>query len=289
MKKNESGQTAFGAAIARYLEQYQPNETRLFNDEIIEYLLPRSFVVFMKIKFVRNWLIKAYDKLTKGIFDGLNFRTEYIDRTTHLISEKNIQQVLILGSGLDTRPYRLEELKKVKVFEVDLAWVQDLKIQKLKNHFGSLPENIKYVAVDFNNQTLNEVLQQNNFNFSKPTFIIWEGVTQYITKDAVEKTLGFISKIPKDSYLVFTYVLESVIKKESMIEGANEFVDYLNKKKSPWIFGIEKENIESFINNYNLKLVKDIGASDYQKDYLNKNDRQLQISEIERIVIARVD
>jgi methyltransferase (TIGR00027 family) len=289
MKKNKSGQTAFGVAIARYVEQYQPNETRLFDDEIVKYLLPGWFLVFLKIKFIRNWVIKTADKMTKGIYDGLICRTEYIDKATHLISENNIQQVLILGSGLDTRPYRLKELKKVKVFEVDLAWVQDFKKQKIKKHFGSLPDNIKYVAIDFNNQTLKEVMQQHNFNFSEPTFIIWEGVTQYITKDAVEKTLDFISKTPKGSYLVFTYVQESVIKRESMIEGANEFVDSLVRKKTPWIFGMEKDNVESFIKNYNLKLLSDIRASDIQKDYLNKAGRQVQISEIERIVTARVD
>ena len=278
-----------GVALVRYIEQYQPKETRLFDDEIVKYFLPGSYVKLLKIRFIRNWVIRTADKITKGIYDGLNCRTEYIDRTTHLISENNIQQVLILGSGLDTRPYRLEELKKVKVFEVDLAWVQDLKKQKLIKHFGSLPENIKYVSIDFNHQALNEVLQQHNFNFSEPVFMIWEGVTQYITKDAVEKTLDFVSKTAKGSYLVFTYVLESVIKRESLIEGANEFADSLVRKKTPWIFGMEKDNVGSFIKNYNLKLLSNFKASDYQNEHINKAGRQLQISEIERIVIARVE
>ena len=121
MKKNESGQTAFGASVARYLEQYQPDKTRLFNDNIVKHLLPNTFLMFLKIKGIRNWLIKVYDKTTKGLYGGLVCRTKYIDEAIRVIQKNNIQQIIILGSGLDTRPYRMEELKNIKDFEVDLA------------------------------------------------------------------------------------------------------------------------------------------------------------------------
>ena len=183
----------------------------------------------------------------------------------------------------------MDELKEIKVFEVDLAWVQDVKKQKIKKYFGFLPANVNYVAIDFNSQTLNEVLQKCNFDFSEPTFIIWEGVTQYITKDAAEQTLDFISRTPKGSYLVFTYILESVIKKESTIEGTREFIDYLIKKKTPWLFGIKKNSIEAFVQGYNLKLIDDIGASYYQEHYLQKIGRQLLTTEIERVVLAKIN
>ena len=60
----------------------------------------------------------------------------------------------------------------------------------------------------------------NGFNFAKPAFFIWEGVTQYISQDAVTNTPTSISETAPGSEIVFTYILKSVIEKESDIEGA---------------------------------------------------------------------
>lgn len=287
MAKNKSGQTAYGAAIGRLIEQYQPNSSRLFNDNLIKDFLPRAFTVFMKLPLVRKWMTGAFDKQTKGIFGGLICRTKYIDEKT-LFATKDVQQILILGSGLDTRAYRFKELKSCKIFEVDLASVQDFKKEKIEKHFGSLPSNVSYVAIDFNSQTLDEVLKQNNFDYTKPTFIIWEGVTQYITKEAVERTFDFISRTAQGSSIVFTYILDSVVKKQSDIVGANELMQRFEKKNSSWQFGIEPTELKSLLEKYNLQILEDIGADYYEEKYLQPLNRRLDVTQIERAVFARI-
>ena len=225
MTKNKSGETAYGAAIGRLIEQYQPDNSRLFNDKLIKDFLPRAFTVFMKLPLLRKWMTSAFDKQTKGIFGGLICRTKYIDEKT-LFETKNVQQILILGSGLDTRAYRFKELKSCKIFEVDLASVQDFKKAKIEKHFGSLPSNVSYVAIDFNSQTLDEVLKQNNFDYTKTTFIIWEGVTQYITKEAVESELSKLSELEKEKVVPF-----------KIFEGNRPTNSFLIKKITPYSLG----------------------------------------------------
>ena len=205
-----------------------------------------------------------------------------------LFRKKNVQQILILGSGLDTRAYRFKELKSCKIFEVDLASVQDFKKAKIEKHFGSLPSNVSYVAIDFNSQTLDEVLKQNNFDYTKTTFIIWEGVTQYITKEAVERTFDFISRTAQGSSVVFTYILDSVVKKQSDIVGANELIQRFEKKNSSWQFGIEPTELKSLLEKYNLQILEDIGADYYEEKYLQPLNRQLDVTQIERAVFARI-
>ena len=62
--------------------------------------------------------------------------------------------MVILGAGLDTRPYRLAGMEHVKVLEVDLPSVQEDKKKRLQKHFGRLPEQVTFVPIDFDTQSL---------------------------------------------------------------------------------------------------------------------------------------
>ena len=66
---------------------------------------------------------KRRDKFQPWI-DGLILRVAFIDR---LIAERKPRQVVILGAGLDTRAWRLEALRGVRVFEVDHPATQSYK------------------------------------------------------------------------------------------------------------------------------------------------------------------
>ncbi len=190
-------------------------------------------------------------------------------------------------TDLDLSGVNCPESPNCQVFEVDMASVQDFKIKKIKKHFGALPSNVNYIPIDFNNQTLGEVLKLHQFEFSKPTFIIWEGVTQYITKDAVEKTLDFISAIAPGSYLAFTYILESVIMKQSSIPGANELMKYFEKKNFAWQFGIEPDKLSELLEKYHLQLLSDIDSDYYQEKYLEPMGRELDTTKMERVAFAK--
>lgn len=270
------------------IEQYQPKETRLFNDPVIKKLFNWPIQFLMEFKIVRDWLIRFSDKKTKGIFGSQVCRTKYIDNSLQAAIENGIEQVVILGAGLDTRPYRIPGRDQIKFFEVDMPSIQEYKKKKVENYLGSLPDNVIFIPIDFNNQMLDEVIAGKGLEFSKPVFYIWEGVTPYITEKAVSNTLGFISKSLPGSIAVFTYILKSVVEKNSDIEGANDLVKYLEEYGITWHFGLDPLNLEDFLHQFKLKLVEDIGASYYQEKYLNPLGRRLDVSEIERIAYATV-
>ena len=92
--------------------------------------------------------------------------------------------MVILGAGLDARAYRFEELKSIKVFEVDHPASQASKIEKVRRVFGELPAHVTYVAVDFNTQTLEKRLPECGYDETRRTLFIWQGVTQYLTPDS---------------------------------------------------------------------------------------------------------
>lgn len=222
MANKKSGQTAFNVAAGRLAEQYQPKEIRLFTDPVIKNLFSWPIRFLMGFKIIRDWLLRFSDNKTKGIYGSQICRTKYIDDSLQSAIESGSEQVVILGAGLDTRPYRIPGRDHIKFFEIDMPSIQDYKKKKTENYLGSLQDNVVFIPIDFNIQTLDAVTARKGLDFSKAAVFIWEGATPYITKEAVGNTLLFISKSSSGSIVLFSYILKSVIEKNSDIEGAND-------------------------------------------------------------------
>ena len=291
MEKDKPDQTAIGAAAVRMMELYYPEEIRLFEDPFARDLVnqPWKFIMSLtRFKRIREWMIKMKDKQVLGVF-GVKFcGTRYVDDVLQSAIEKGIENVVILGAGLDARPYRIPGISKTNVFEVDLPSTQNYKKKRLKKILGSLPPHVTFVPIDFNNQTLDQALGPKRLDLSKPTFFIWEAVTQYITAEAVDSTLKYISKACPGSMVVFTYILKSVVDGASNIKGVDAMLKAFKRAKVSWLFGLEPSTVKEFLRQYNLSLIEDVGASYYQKKYLKPIGRKLNVSEIERTAFAKV-
>ena len=292
MTKQKLDATAIGAAAIRTLESDSPKELRLFEDNITKDLLSqpaRFFMSLMRFKSLRGLMEKRWEKKGPGVLGGLICRTRYIDDVLQSEIEKGIENIVILGAGLDSRPYRIPGIEDTKVYEVDMKPTQDHKKERIKKIFGSLPSHVTYVPIDFNTQALEQILGSKGLDISEPTFFIWEGVTQYITKKAVDSTLEYISKTAPKSSVVFTYALKSVVDGISNIKGSDYLIKGAKRAGHPWIFGLDPSNIKQFLDQYNVSLVEDVGASYYQEKYLGPIGRDLNVFEIERIAFGRVD
>ena len=75
-----------------------------------------------------------------------------------------LNQLVIIGAGFDTRAYRFEEVKEnLKVFEVDHPVTQQVKVEKIKEIFGELPDHVIYVPVVFGADRLDRKLLENGY------------------------------------------------------------------------------------------------------------------------------
>jgi methyltransferase (TIGR00027 family) len=285
MGGNESYKTAYLAANARLIEQFEPKEKRLFNDALVKIFFSKYISNLLKIDVFKKLFIFSYNLTSTGLYGLQVCRTKYIDDRVIEALNEGMEQLVILGSGFDTRAYRIPNINKLKVFEVDLPIMINKKKSIIEKYLEKSPSNVIFTAIDFNVQSLEEVLKSSSLDFSKPIFFIWEGVTPYLTEEGVRSTLKFISKAPSGSKLVFTYILKSLLDGTSnMLGGESLFKmgDQLLK------FGLTPKEVQGFIKPYNLTLIEDVGASYYVENYLKPIDRKLALSEIERIVYAKI-
>ena len=288
MAKQSIGNTALGAAICRLIEQYQPEETRLFKDPLVKDLVGAPIRVLMQFASMRNLTMQRMDAITPGIYGVQISRTRFIDDAVQDALSRGVGQVVILGAGLDTRPYRLAGMERMKVFEVDLPSVQEEKKKKLQKRFGHLPEHVTFIPIDFDTQSLSAVFTGTAFDPTSPAVFVWEGVTQYLSEEAVRRTLAFVGTSAPRSILVFTYVLKSLIERRSGIPGADKMMDRVAKQGSPWLFGLSPESLASLLEPFHLRRLTDVGSADYQANYFKPMKRELVVSEMERIAQATV-
>ncbi|MDT5244052.1 MAG: hypothetical protein QOD36_1428, partial [Mycobacterium sp.] len=87
----------------------------------------------------------------------------------------------------------------------------------VKRAIGAVPASVHLVPLDFERKDLIGVLTEHGYRPDTRTFFIWEGVTQYLTEDAVRATLGALQASPGGSRLVFTYV------RKDFIDGVNMY------------------------------------------------------------------
>ena len=129
----------------------------------------------------------------RGMADMIALRTSAIDSAVRDAIAAGASQLVILGAGYDGRAWRMPELAGVKVFEVDHPATQTDKrarVAELQAPNGT----VNFVAIDFEREKLDAVLDRAGHNRSTPTCWIWEGVVMYLTRDAMHATLADVAR-----------------------------------------------------------------------------------------------
>jgi len=120
--------------------------------------------------------------------------------------EVGIRQIVILGAGLDTFALRNPHSgQQIRIYEVDHPATQSWKRQRLIEAQIALPPWLVFVPVDFERDHVGEKLAAAGFQRNSPAFFTWLGVVPYLTQDAIDRTLDYISSI-QNSEVVFDYL-----------------------------------------------------------------------------------
>jgi len=239
----------------------------------------------MKFAPLREMIFSKRDKEMPGVIGNLLYRTKYIDDILRDNLEE-MEQILILGAGFDTRALRIEGIDSLKVFEVDHPQTISKKKKGLKNIYQELPEHLRLIKIDFKKRALKEVLQENNFDISKKTFVIWEGVTQYLEKEAVDRILDYFAELKSGSRVLFTYIKKEVLAASERSQADQKIIDFVKERGSPWKTGFKSIEIEDILKSRGLELIEDVGRAEYHKRYSHLTKREISIYDGERTAYA---
>ncbi len=243
MKKNQSSTTAEGIAVMRAIEAQRPENERICYDPYARAMVS-SFLYCMAKLLVD---IGYAERSGPGVMAFITARERYIDDFLKTSLQDGLDQVVILGAGLDTRAYRIPGIEKTRAYEIDHPATQAVKRQRLRKVIDPLPAHVIFVPVDFNTQTLGEQLQSNGYNEQSKTLFVWQGVTYYLTPEGVDNTLAFIANHSgRGSSLIFDYS-DAAYLKDMQHGEVRRMKRAARVTGEGWIFGIEKGQVENFL------------------------------------------
>ena len=288
--------TAQGVAKQRLIESLAQPENRLIYDPYAENFVFGSGIVKLMGHKLSVWITK---KLIPGLHEHLISRTRFIDDLIEKFANKKFEQYIILGAGYDSRAHRLNLPSGLKIFEVDQSEIQERKLSKLSDD-SSNSENITYVSVDFNIQSLKEQLLINGFDKSKSTIFTLEGVSQYITKKALNSTLNELAVLTKNSNsILFISYVNRLLRKNPMAcfgkgydkcERKAALIQNLSARSGePWISLYSSEEIKDLLSQNGYLLKEDKTLADLNSKYFTPIERTIpenQIFKLEHFVVA---
>lgn len=289
--------TAQGVAKQRLIETLAKSDKRVINDPYADrFVMGAGFIKLMGHKF-SAWFGK---KLAPGLHEHLIARTRFIDDLIEKAAATGAEQYVILGAGYDLRAHRLDLPSSLRIFEVDQAEVQARKRSKLPENITNAA-NVTYVTVDFTHQSLAEQLTAAGFDKSKPTVFTLEGVSQYITKEAVSSTIEELAMLIQTTSATFfiSYVDELLNKDPEACFGTGypnaarraETIKILSAKVGePWISFYTAEEIASLLSRNGFSVTENVTVEDLNSLYFTPVSRTLrenQIFKLEHFVVAK--
>jgi len=282
MARNPAAKTAFGPMVLAAVEHNEPPGRRLVDDDLAELFLPTPLqwlVAATRFTPARRLMVRASEWSGPGLWANLACRKRFIgDKLTEALAD--INAVVILGAGLDTRGYRLTRQVRIPVFEADLPVNIALKAKTVRRVLGQAPLSVRLVALDFEHDDLLTALAEHGYHTDYRAFFICEGVTQYLTEAGVRRTLEGLRAAAPGSRLVFTYV------RRDFIDGTNRYgtrtlYRSVRQRKQLWQFGLEPDEVAGFIAEYGWRLVEQAGPDELVQRYVEPTGRKLKASQLE--------
>jgi methyltransferase (TIGR00027 family) len=190
--------TAQWTTLARALELERRPGDRIVTDEYAPMFLTPTYRGLLESLRLGSSLIHLAERHElAGISTFVLLRHTFIDQHLQEALADGAEQVVMLGAGYDSRAYRFaEELRGRPVHEVDLAPLSRRKAEIVANHREQFVGNrIRRIEIDFRTESLADRLLDSGFSVGVRTFVVWEGVSMYLSRMDVSATLSTLREV----------------------------------------------------------------------------------------------
>jgi methyltransferase (TIGR00027 family) len=291
MRQGHASRTAEQNALFRALESSRPPTHRVCDDPLARQFLSWPFTLLVRIgaipgvaTFVRSYI----DRRWPGVRTSVVARTRLIDDLITTTLERDIEQLVILGAGFDSRAYRMSRLAAIEIFEVDHPDTQAAKRRTLNRLLSAPPKHVRFVTIHFKRDGLAAAMSAAGYRDSVRTFLLWEGVTNYLTAEAVDSTLRWCACASAGSVLLFTYVHRDILTRPSAFVGTQNLFMSLERAGERFTFGMDPSDVPQYLAERGLSLELDIGAAEYRTRYFGAEAQTMRGHEFYRVALARV-
>ncbi|BCY05484.1 SAM-dependent methyltransferase [Actinoplanes sp. L3-i22] len=176
---------------------------------------------------------------------------------------RGVRTAVVLGAGLDTFAYRNPH-PSLRVIEIDHPDTQAWKRERLAEAGIDLPDNMRYVGIDFERESL-------RLDLDEPAFFLWMGVVPYLTADGFAETLRFVATV-EGNEVVFDYAQSPERMPAARRAALEARAARVAKIGEPWLTFFEPEEIAALLGEHSFGDIEDLGPSGLAARYFNRPD-----------------
>ncbi|MFI5909547.1 class I SAM-dependent methyltransferase [Dactylosporangium sp. NPDC051541] len=262
-----SSRSAEHVALFRALEHSRRHD-RLFDDRLAARMLPqryRAVVAASRVPAVHRWIVRYIDThYAGGPRASAVVRTRLIDDRVEAALRADAVQLVLLGAGFDNRAYRIAA---PVAFEVDHPATQATKRRRVP---AAQAATVRFVPVDLSRDALAPALLAAGFTASEPAVVVWEGVTNYLTAEAVDGAFRALAALlAPGSTIIFTYVDRAALDGTGDFHGVAEWHEAVQRGGEPWTFGFDPAGLPAYLSERGLRLTADLSTRDAAASYLD--------------------
>lgn len=270
--------TAEGACALRAAGALERDPAvRCPDDMAAGFLHGLNVTTLAKYRATRGLLLRRANRRAPGAYTYEIVRAKFIDENVLGAAAAGLDELILLGAGLDSRPYRLaEQLRGVRVIEVDHPASQASKRARLRRLLGREPEHVSFVAIDFTRDDLDAALAAAGHERSASTLFIWSGVSPYLPEEAVAEVLSFVGAhgSPRTS-VVFDACWAEVIDGSREYVGGAELRKAVAQTGEPLRWGIPEGCVQETLSRFGLQVKRTLSSEEGRAAYLKRSDGTL--------------
>ncbi len=163
----------------------------------------------------------------------------------------------------------------------------------MRTRLGALPSHLVLVPLDFERESIADVLPGHGFDPHTHAFVSWLGTICYLTRGAIEETFASLAKVcAPGSRIAFDYFEP----KPTMSPADLQLFDILDeggtRRGEPMQTLLTAEEAAGILHSAGFRVVEDLPASEIRRRYLAQRSDGLDIPGFARLCCAerrRVD
>ncbi|MFG1862197.1 class I SAM-dependent methyltransferase [Microbispora bryophytorum] len=200
---------------------------------------------------------------------------------------RGVRQYVILGAGLDTYAWRPAS-GPVEVFEVDHPGTQRWKREATARAGLPAPRRLTYVPADMEaGECPVDRLVAHGFDPDRPAFVSWLGVTVYLTREAVARTLAGLGRLAPGSEIVVDHLLPEALRGPRARAYAEALMPLVAKGGEPWLTFLSPREAADLLEEHGFEVAEQVPECDAAGPALREHADALACSGISVITHAR--
>lgn len=295
MHPDRPSTTAEMVCAWRALEALLPPERRIVDDPYARGFLGPSRAALIDLverlpARARVALARRVDRLLQGAMTFVMGRHRAIDDL--LRQPRGWQQVVLLGTGYDSRAVRLADaLARATVFEVDHPATARRRHELAPRVFGGAPRAPTVdVSIDFNRESLEVRLRESGFVAGRLCFWVWEGVSMYLDEAAVRATLDLVRRLSAPGSLIACDVWcppAGGLRQLTQRDLPALAFKLIYEEALTW--GVPRAGLGALLRDHGLALIEDVPAEELVARYQPISRGLLQVGTNMVFAVGEVD